>query len=188
MPSAKPPSSGARPRVQSQYSRNRLDRGSRARVYKPKGPSRSHLKLDNTRRTYRFVTSKLFSCSKSSDALTDHSVIMARRNMSTSLALGSRPLVRSQPIPLHFRTCSRFHLTTFPLLRQVLAIVASHACTNTTQPRSQYAGLSSKATARIALKLVLSHMTQIRIARLYVCTLQMPVAAHAQIAYTLMCM
>ncbi|KAF8475242.1 hypothetical protein DFH94DRAFT_795213 [Russula ochroleuca] len=52
MPSAKP-SSVARPRVQSQYSRNRLDGGPRTRAYKPKGPSRGHLKLDNTRRSYR---------------------------------------------------------------------------------------------------------------------------------------
>jgi hypothetical protein len=101
MPSAKPTSSGARPRVQSQYSRNRLDGGPRTRVYKPKGPSRSHLKLDNTRRAYRFVMSMLFSPSESSNVFIDHNVIMARRNTSTSLVLGLRPPVRSQPTPPH---------------------------------------------------------------------------------------
>ncbi|KAI0289611.1 hypothetical protein BC826DRAFT_970906 [Russula brevipes] len=53
VPSAKPPSAGLRPRVQSQFSRNRSQVGPRTRVYKPKGPSRSRLKLDNTRGAYR---------------------------------------------------------------------------------------------------------------------------------------
>ncbi|KAI9511388.1 hypothetical protein F5148DRAFT_1171171 [Russula earlei] len=48
---SKPPPSGPRPRVQ--FSRNRLDVGPRTRVYKPKAPSRSRLKLDNTRRAYQ---------------------------------------------------------------------------------------------------------------------------------------
>lgn len=57
VPSAKPksPSAGPRPRVQSQFSRNRLEIGPRSRVYKPKGPSRSRMKLDNTRRIYPSV-------------------------------------------------------------------------------------------------------------------------------------
>jgi len=52
-PSSKPPSFGPRPRVQSQFSRNKSQAGPRARVYKPKGPPRSRLKLDNTRRSYQ---------------------------------------------------------------------------------------------------------------------------------------
>ena len=188
MPTPKSPSSGARPRVQSQYSRNRLDGGPRTRVYKPKGPSRGHLKLDNTRRSYRSVLSKLFSSSESSDAFADHNVRMAKRNTSTSLALGSRPPVRSQPTALSLLNLFPVPFNHNPSSRQVLAIVASHACTNMTQPRLQYAGPTSKATARTLLKPVLSHMTRIRIARLFVCTLRMPVAAHAQTACTLMCM
>jgi hypothetical protein len=54
-PSSKPPSFGPRPRVQSQFSRNKSQVGPRARVYKPKGPPRSRLKLDNTRRSYQSV-------------------------------------------------------------------------------------------------------------------------------------
>ncbi|KAH9066808.1 hypothetical protein EDB87DRAFT_1588342 [Lactarius vividus] len=52
-PSSKPPSFGPRPRAQSQFSRNKSEVGPRARVYKPKGPPRSRLKLDNTRRAYQ---------------------------------------------------------------------------------------------------------------------------------------
>jgi hypothetical protein len=55
IPSAKPPSSRVRPRVQSQFSRNRLEAGPRTRLYKPKGPSRNRLKLDNTRKAYQSV-------------------------------------------------------------------------------------------------------------------------------------
>ena len=55
-PSSKPPSFGPpRPRVQSQFSRNKSEVGPRSRVYKPKGPPRNRLKLDNTRRAYQSV-------------------------------------------------------------------------------------------------------------------------------------
>jgi hypothetical protein len=55
-PSSKPPSSGPpRPRVQSQFSRNKSEVGPRTRAYKPKGPPRNRLKLDNTRRAYQSV-------------------------------------------------------------------------------------------------------------------------------------
>ncbi|KAI0246711.1 hypothetical protein BJV78DRAFT_1364670 [Lactifluus subvellereus] len=52
-PSVKPPSSGPRPRVMSQFSRNKSEVSPRTRVYKPKGPSRSRLKFDNTHRAYQ---------------------------------------------------------------------------------------------------------------------------------------
>ncbi|KAH8983143.1 hypothetical protein EDB86DRAFT_2968062 [Lactarius hatsudake] len=52
-PASKPPSFGPRPRVQSQFSRNKSAVGPRTRAYKPKGPPRSRLKLDNTRRAYQ---------------------------------------------------------------------------------------------------------------------------------------
>ncbi|KAI0272600.1 hypothetical protein BC834DRAFT_857499 [Gloeopeniophorella convolvens] len=52
-PTAPPPSSGPRPRVQSQFSRNKAEVGPRARVHKPKPPPRNRLKLDNTRRPYQ---------------------------------------------------------------------------------------------------------------------------------------
>jgi hypothetical protein len=54
-PSVKPPSSGPRPRVISQFSRNKSEVGPRTRVYKPKGPSSRRLKFDNTRRAYQSV-------------------------------------------------------------------------------------------------------------------------------------
>ena len=54
--STKPASFGPpRPRVQSQFSRNKADVRPRTRVYKPKGPPRNRLKLDNTRRAYQSV-------------------------------------------------------------------------------------------------------------------------------------
>jgi hypothetical protein len=51
----KPPSSGPRPRVISQFSRNKSEVGPRTRVYKPKGPSNRRLKFDNTHRAYQSV-------------------------------------------------------------------------------------------------------------------------------------
>jgi hypothetical protein len=71
----------------------------RAGYTNQKGRSRG-CRLDNTRRVYQFVLSKLFPPSESADSFTYHSVIMERRNTLTSLAPGLRPLVRSQPTPL----------------------------------------------------------------------------------------
>jgi hypothetical protein len=54
-PSVKPPSSGSRPRVMSQFSRNKSEVGPRTRTYKPKGPSGRRSKFDNTHRAYQLV-------------------------------------------------------------------------------------------------------------------------------------
>lgn len=64
-PSSKPPSIGPRPRVQSQFSRNKSAVGPRTRVYKPKGPPRSRLRLDNTRRAYQSVSLMMLICNDS---------------------------------------------------------------------------------------------------------------------------
>jgi len=143
IPPTKPPSSGPRPRVQSQFSRNRLEGGPRTRVYKPKAPSRNHLKLDNTRRTYRSVLWSLTFVSESSDAFTDHRIHMEKRNTSTSLVPDLRPLVRSQPTPPHFRTCSRFPLTTSPYDRFLQSWPHMRLQTRPSQDRNMLA-LSSR--------------------------------------------
>lgn len=68
VPIANPASSGVRPRVQSQFSRNKLEVGPRARIYKPKGPLRNRLKLDNTRKAYQSVQAEPYLTGPSDDS------------------------------------------------------------------------------------------------------------------------
>jgi hypothetical protein len=157
--------------------------------YKLKGPSRSRLKFDNTCRVYPSIHVKdLSSHTLADDPFTDHNVPCHEK-------------VRRQALPtVHYHWCAPtnfrsslsnrfpvpFNHISFSL--QVLAIVALRVHTNTTQPRSQYAGLTFRTAARTLLKLVRSHTTRTHTTRLFVCTLRMPVDAHAQTVCTLTCM
>ena len=175
--------------MQSQFSRNKLEVGPRTRNYKPKGPSRSRLKFDNTRRAYPSVHVKVLSSHTLADGpYIDHDVSLLRKSTSTSLVRSLLPLVRSHKLPFFTSNLFPVPFNHISFLRQVLAIVALRARTNTTQSRSQYAGPTSRTTARTPLKLVRSHMTRTHTARLFACTLRMPVVAHAQTVCTLTCM
>ena len=136
--------------------------GPRTRIYKPKGPSRGQLKLDNTCRSYRSVPFNLFFSSEPSDDFADHNVrvisdvsikmgptltgagmwhFMAKRNMSTSHALGSRPPVRFRPTAPSLLNLFPVLFITSPLL-QVFAIVAPHRtplCVHLCECRSLHA-------------------------------------------------